>query len=114
MINSFGNFEPGQDFFTSSLDQTLQSVFSSVRIHHSGNGNVFFVASKRETLEFVRQPDMSNIHPQVQGVVQRAYEGTTVTNPESGIVLTDDFNPTEFRDAENREAIRKGLVSYLR
>ena len=29
---------------------------------------------------------------------------------EHGLVLTDDFNPVEFRDAANREQIRKFLV----
>ena len=35
------------------------------------------------------------------------------TDPAHGIVLTDDYNPVEFRDAANREAIRKNLARSI-
>jgi predicted membrane-bound spermidine synthase len=38
VINSFGNLEDGKDFFTASLNRTLQAVFPSVRMHTSGDG----------------------------------------------------------------------------
>ncbi len=53
VINSFGNLEAGRDFFTASLNKTLKSVFSSVRLHTSGDGGIFFVAADRLALEFV-------------------------------------------------------------
>ena len=31
-------------------------------------------------------------------------------DPKSGIVLTDNFNPSEFYDASNREEVRRGLA----
>jgi hypothetical protein len=36
----------------------------------------------------------------------------TVAEPEAahGIVLTDDYNPVEFRDAANREELRRRLA----
>src|SRR5438067_3458027 len=45
VINSFCEFDPGRDFYGASLDRTLRSVFPGVRVHASGGGNVFFVAS---------------------------------------------------------------------
>jgi len=114
VINSFGSFEPGRDFFTSSLYKTLSSVFRSVKIHHEGGGNVFFVASGTESLEMKRRPSLEGVHPTVVERARRAYDRTTVVNPESGMVLTDDYNPVEFRDAENREEVRRNLMRFFR
>src|SRR5262249_10005266 len=33
VINSFGNLEPGHDFFVASLNRTLKSVFANVHLH---------------------------------------------------------------------------------
>ncbi|MFT4586577.1 MAG: spermidine synthase [Candidatus Binatia bacterium] len=115
VINSFGNFSPRRDFFVSSLDKTLNSVFQSVKIHNDGGGNVYFVAADRPNLdEFARQPDLSRVHPKVKYRVEAAYEGTRRTDPESGISLTDDFNPVEYFDAGNREDTRRDLAAHMR
>lgn len=115
VINSFGDFEPGRDFFTTSLHKTLKAVFPSVRIHsHRLGGNVMFVASDRADLAFVRQPDMEAVHTSVRLRVQNCYESLMDTNPDHGRVLTDDYNPVEFYDAKNRERIRRGLAMSMR
>jgi hypothetical protein len=36
------------------------------------------------------------------------------TIPEHGRILTDDFNPAEYFDARNREAIRRALAKGAR
>ena len=113
VINSFGDFSPGKDFYTASLDKTLRSVFRSVVIHTSGNGNVFFVASDQAELKMLRSPDVGGVHPSSLGSVREAFAGMPKTDPNHGIVLTDDYNPVEFRDAANREATRKNLVAFL-
>ncbi len=114
VINSFGDFAQGRDFFVSSLHQTLKSVFQSVKIHNDGGGNVYFVAADREELKFERQPDLSNVHEALKGRVRAAYRGTRLPDPAAGIVLTDDYNPVEYFDAANRERTRKGLALALR
>ncbi|MEW6302385.1 MAG: fused MFS/spermidine synthase [Verrucomicrobiota bacterium] len=114
VINSFGDFSPGRDFFTASLDKTLKAVFKSVRIHHSGGGNVFFVASDRAPLEFEREPDVSAVHPSVQWEAETAYRRIGNVNSTSGMVLTDDYNPVEFYDAANRESTRQYLARNMR
>ena len=114
VINSFGDFEAGQDFFTASLDKTLRSVFGSVRIHASGNGNVFFVASPAPELKQHRTMDFDKMHATVRQQAREALEGIKETNPKSGIVLTDDFNPVEFHDAKNREQFRRQLAFSMR
>ena len=124
VINSFGNFEPGQDFFTTSLYKTLTNVFRTVRIHTAGrNRNVFFVASESPQLSFVHAPDVQDVHSSVRSEVDAAYAG--VIEPareyggmslhlENGRVLTDDFNPVDFFDAANREDVRRSLASRWR
>ena len=114
VINSFGDFEAGQDFFTASLDKTLKAVFGTVRIHASGNGNVFFVATPAKELKQHRPMDFAAMHPTVRQQARDAFEGIKETNPKSGIVLTDDFNPVEFHDAKNREQFRRQLAFSMR
>lgn len=114
VINSFGEFDPGQDFLAASLDKTLKTVFASVRIHASGNGNVFFVASDRRDLQPVRAPNFDQVHPTVRQECDQAYNGIKETDPAHGILLRDDFNPAEFYDAANREEHRRRLALRMR
>lgn len=114
VINSFGDFEAGQDFFTASLDKTLKSVFGTVRIHASGNGNVFFVATPAKELKQHRTMDFAAMHATVRHQAREALEGIRTTDPKHGIVLTDDFNPVEFHDAKNREQFRRQLAFSMK
>ena len=114
VINSFGDFGTGQDFFTASLDKTLRAVFGTVRIHASGNGNVFFVASPAKELKQHRTMDFEAMHATVRQQARDALAGIKETDPKSGIVLTDDFNPVEFHDAKNREQFRRQLAFSMR
>lgn len=114
VINSFGDLEPGRDFFTASLKKTLSAVFRGVRIHTSGNGGVFFVATDRPNPMFVHAPDLAGVHPEARRDTDAAFAGLVETDPEHGRVLTDDFNPVEFYDARNREEIRRRLARNAR
>jgi spermidine synthase len=114
VMNTFGEFQTGKDFFTASLDKTLRTVFKSVRIHASGRGNVFFVASPRENLEMLKQPDLDRIHPSCRAEAASAFNGLVQADPEHGIVLSDDFNPVEFYDAGTREEHRRRLAMFMR
>ena len=110
VINSFGNLEPGRDFFTASLNKTLKAVFTAVRAHTSGDGGIFFVASERPSLDFVHPPDLRNVHPEVLNDTEATYTGVVDVPPQDGRVLTDDYNPAEFYDARNREDFRRRLA----
>jgi len=114
VINCFGEFEAGKDFFTGCLDKTLKAVFKSVRIHASGNGNIFFVAGDMEEFVRHREFDFSVAHSSMNHPINEALKGIKETNPESGIVLTDDFNPVEFHDSNNREELRRDLALSMR
>ncbi len=114
VINSFGSLHDDRDFFAASLDQTLKAVFPSVRAHVSDDGAVFFVASDRPELTFLRAPDLANIHPSVLRDVEAIYAAVAQPSPGHGRVLTDDFNPAEFHDARNREDFRRRLALAAR
>ncbi|MGD0259374.1 MAG: fused MFS/spermidine synthase [Verrucomicrobiota bacterium] len=110
VINSFGNLEDGKDFFAASLNKTLRAVFTGVRIHTSGDGGIFFVATDRSAPAFVRPPSLENVHPEVLPDTEATYAGVVDTLPGHGRVLTDDYNPAEFYDARNREEFRRRLA----
>jgi spermidine synthase len=114
VINTFADLEPGRDFFAASLSKTLSAVFRSVRIHNGGEGNTMFVASDEAELKELRPFDFSRVHPHRVRDVQDAYAGIRETDPARGIVLTDDFNPVEFHDAQNRQRLRTYLVQSVR
>jgi spermidine synthase len=112
VINSFGDLTPDKDFFAASLYKTLSTVFPSVRVHDSRRGNLFFAAAVQElTLEPV---DYSDAHPEVYAGIRDCLGSNTVIDTTAGRVLTDDFNPVEFYDAENRESHRRRLAFSMR
>lgn len=114
-MNCFGDFQPGRDFLVASLHKTIQAAFPSVRIHNERNGgNVFFVAGRQETLQRIRPLALDQVHPALRTEVQAAFARLVDTNPENGIILTDDYNPVEVHDAANREEIRRYLAASIR
>ena len=118
VINTFAELDEPRDFFGASLYKTLTNVFTSVRIHSAGaGGNTLFVASPRAGLAPLREPDLDDVHPgmpELRSRVSATYNNLREPNPDHGIVLTDDYNPVEFHDAANREAMRKNLVDQVR
>ena len=114
VMNMFGEFASGRDFFVASLDRTLREVFPSVRVHAAGNGNTFFVASAGPALAFLREPDLEGVPTSLRWRVEAAYAGQPRIDSTHGRVLTDAFNPVDFYDAANREELRKQLANASR
>ncbi|MBM3848398.1 MAG: hypothetical protein FJ405_19195 [Verrucomicrobia bacterium] len=115
VLNSFGDFDLAPDpFFLASMHKTLAAVFRTVKIHSTGNGNVFFVASMRETLEMQQRPSLRKVHATKVPEVRKGYANMITTDPAHGMVLTDDYNPVEVRDARNRERIRRAMAEAVR
>jgi spermidine synthase len=114
VINMFGSVEAGHDFFAASLDRTLKAVFPGVRMHASGDGGIFFAATDRPNPEFVHQPELDQVHPDALRETQASYIGVIEPIAGHGRVLTDDYNPTEFYDARNREELRRRLALAAR
>jgi hypothetical protein len=54
------------------------------------------------------------VHPEALTDTKECYTGLVDTPPQSGRILTDDYNPVEFYDAPNREAIRRRLAMAAR
>jgi spermidine synthase len=115
VMNTFGELEPPGDFLGASLEKTLQSVFKSVRIHSDGLGNMFFVASDQPELAVPKwRPQPEDVHSKVAARVEETFNAICHTDPHRGIVLTDNYNPTEFYDAANREELRKRVALKMK
>jgi spermidine synthase len=114
VINSFCEFDRGRDFMAASLDLTLKRVFKTVVIRGSGNGNVFYIATDQPELVEHRTMDWETAHPMARMQIKAAVGNTLRANPDHGIVLTDDYNPVDFKDSGNRETIRRYLVMNMR
>jgi spermidine synthase len=113
VINSFGELEPGKNFFAASLFKTLNTVFPFVHAHgRPGRGNLFFAASA-QPLNF-HEISTADAHPEVQSDVAICLGPPLPIDTKAGRVLTDDFNPVEFFDAANREAHRRILAFSIR
>jgi len=114
VINCFGDFTPGKDFLVASLQKTLTKVFPGVRIHSgSEQGNVFFVASPTELRRW-RTPTFDHVHSICRARVEAAFARVVEADPAHGIILSDDYNPVDYHDAANREAVRRNLARYVR
>ena len=116
VINSFGNLEKGKEFLICSLDKTLKSVFPGVRVcgDNKGVNNYYFVAADRPDLSAIHQPDTAAVPPIIRKKVAEAFATTLAPDPSAGIVLTDDYNPSEYYDAVNRESLRRKIAEFVR
>ncbi len=114
VMNSFSDFKSGKDFFCGSLFKTMSDVFKSVVIHDGDNGNVFFVASAKNALERMRQPNLQGVHSHCFEEVKSTYDRFKKPDASAGIILTDDYNPVDFFDAKNRESLRTSLAWGMR
>lgn len=114
VINTFADPDLQEDFFSASLYKTLTNTFTSVRMHHGRNGNTLFVASPRAELGIVNAPTFDHVWSGVREQVRDAFTSLRVPNLDHGMVLTDDYNPVEFRDAANRESLRRNLALSAR
>lgn len=112
VINSFGEFEDGEDYVPASLYKTLNSVFRNVRMHVA-RAAAFFVASDSADFRIVRQPDFSAVPEPLLVEMQQAFKLVGRPDPNDGAVLTDNYNPVEYRDAAYREEIRRRLLAHL-
>ena len=81
-------------------------------MHWIGRGNMFFAASAQELS--LGPVDYSDAHPEVMAQVRNCLGAIVKPDATSGRVLTDDYNPVEFYDAENREAHRRNLAFSVR
>ncbi len=114
VINSFASFEPGRDFLAQSLSRTLRDVFGNVRVHGRAGHNTMFVAAARDPLTPLREAGLGAVHWRCAEDTRDTLLTLIEPNPAGGIVLTDDYNPSEFRDAPNREQLRRRMARDMR
>jgi len=114
VINTFANYEPGHDFFATSLERTLREVFGTVVVHSARVGNHFYVACPEPNRGLVDVISTDGVHPSVLNSVNEAMAGIHEPVTNRGIVLTDDYNPVEYYDARNRDENRRNLATWFR
>jgi spermidine synthase len=114
VINTFVDFDSPGDYAGNSLYKTLSSVFPSVLVHGARGANTLFVASGRSPMTILREPDFGRVHPDAVDAVRSAFAEFWKPEPGRGIVLTDDYNPVEYFDASNREALRRQLALTMK
>jgi spermidine synthase len=114
VVHSFGDLAPGHDFQVASLSKTLRHVFAGVRTHTDGEGAFFFVARMEDRFEPLRKPSLEGVHPDAREGVEKAFSGPVEIPAGSGMVLTDDYNPIDYYEARNREALRRRLALTAR
>ena len=113
VINVFCNLREDRNFFAASLRRTLEAVFPGVRMHSDDSQN-YFVATDRTDPVFLRGPDLDRIHPSLRTRAKAVFARVLSTPADVGLVLTDDYNPAEFYDAQNREFTRRAQVARMR
>lgn len=110
VMNAFGEMPPASDYFRDALGRTLSGLFRHVRLHASGNGNLFFVAMERSPLSPLAFPSPESIHPSCRYMAQVGFTNICALNLAQGSVLYDDRNPVEYYDARVRERLRRQLA----
>lgn len=114
VINCFAELDEGRDFFATSLNKTLKTVFPGVVARTSGTGAMFFMATDHPHPMVLRQPDFESVHIEARRDTSIAFDSIVEISTAHGRVLTDDYNPVEFYDARNREEIRRRLAMRAR
>jgi spermidine synthase len=118
-VNLVGDIGGGGGM-TTSVVKTLREVFDQVRVHPTlppgqggGAGNFAIVAYDGPA----REPDPSllrefPVHPLAQAGVRRGLaQPAPVPEDPRAIILTDDFNPIDFRDLAIKEAVRRQILA---
>ena len=116
VINCHGSLAPGRDFLIASLHRTLLAAFTNVQVR-SGQDlgkvlNVFFVASPAQ-LTLRRVPDFSDVHPDNRQLAEATFSRVVEPRNGDGVIVTDDFNPVDYYEAENREESRRTMVTTM-
>ena len=111
VINSFGALDGGGDFFTASLGKTLAAVFATVRLYTNNDGNNYYIATDRPDARPLRPLDLTKIPVPLRREAAAKFNSTlTLINSPGALILTDNYNPVEHRDARNRESLRRQLA----
>ena len=74
---------------------------------------MYYAASDGPDMPLRSMPSLTNVVEFCRDDVDHARAITLTNDAAHGIVLTDDYNPMEYYDAENRENLRKQLAQWM-
>lgn len=111
MVGSLGK----DKFITVSVMRTLESVFPWIKVvpmFAPGDvGNIEVVAGLGEPLINVPFFNEIDAHPLARAALLKATTQPPVTiDTQSGIILTDDYNPIDVLDLPMKEEVRRGIL----
>ena len=109
LLNCIASLEPGREAFVCSVKSTLEAVFPESVLHVSPGGNLFFVAGDAG-LKADFESALEQVDEAFRERVAQTFADRRGELAESGVVMTDDFNPIEFLDAEYRAEEREKLA----
>tara|TARA_Y100000588_G_scaffold3940_1_gene5047 strand:- start:126 stop:953 length:828 start_codon:yes stop_codon:yes gene_type:complete len=91
VINSFGEHTAKFRAQAASIGLTLREVFRAegIRVHASGRGNVYFVATAQPPLEVARSPNVRDEHPSLRFELNLVWNGLRLLDSRQGTVLAD-------------------------
>lgn len=114
LVASLGEGRAG----SAAILRTVRSVFPWMRIHplfESGPegefGNIAVLAGIGEAPASMPLPARLDVPPQMAGQVLRAlHRSLPAPDPNEGLILTDDFNPSDFLDLPLKETVRRRII----
>jgi hypothetical protein len=111
-FNLIAGADPATGMLPSVL-ATLKEVFGEVSVHpadaSADSGNFVILASDRP-LRRSQAPDLADIHPLAAAAGQLLLGPPRQVDTAGAMVLTDDFNPLDQRDAHYKEQVRRTLL----
>lgn len=115
LMNTFGDFDSGDSYFTGSVYRTLKAVFKNVSIHSLKNDykGVYFCASDGSLNKNFKLVNFKEVHYKQHENVQKIFSSSDAP-PTGGTILTDDFNPLEFYTAKKIGSLRKNFVRQIK
>ena len=112
VISSAASWDGSSNFFLASVSKTLGTVFRYVRIHDTRAGSAFFVASDAPLV--AKTPiSLESVPQEVRWIVKRTLGRVREVELSQGVVITDDFNPLDFYESRNRQAIRRRILDRI-
>ena len=114
ILNTFGDLQYPQHSYSSALEATLTTVYSSVTSHglEDTDSSVFYVAALGPLKEPPSFINTDNVHPACREAVEAAVLKIRPLSP-SPPPFHDDGNRALYLDALNRQQLRRHFVSVI-
>ncbi len=112
VISSAAGADGSSSFFLASVQKTLRAIFREVLVHDTRAGSAFFVASDAPLVP-KSEVALDRVPQAIRWIVQKTLARARNAELPHGLIITDDFNPLDFHEGRNRQAIRRRILERL-